>query len=95
MYARNCGSRLEPFAEPAEPFSDAQQKGGDDLDETNLIWADDDDTDPRDTMPEMRQYLAYDRRGEEEASFRTLIEHPEACARAWWRPSRGRPLFAA
>lgn len=68
------------------------------LDETDLLWAEEaalDDLDPRDTMPEMKHYLAQDVRAGEDATFRAIVEHPEACSRAWWRPSRGRPLYAA
>ncbi|MBL8744375.1 MAG: hypothetical protein JNK04_24880 [Myxococcales bacterium] len=70
------------------------------LDDTDAIWSeeallDDVDDDPRDTIPEVKQYLAQCSRAEEDPTFRRIVEHPDACARAWWRPSRGRPLYAA
>ena len=68
------------------------------LDEDDLWWAEDVPTDDvedlRDTMPEMRHYLVHERR-EEDTGFRAILERPDACRRAWWRPSRGRPLHAA
>jgi len=36
-------------------------------------------------MPEMRQYLAPGSHDEEEAGLRSVLEHPEALSKAWWR----------
>lgn len=40
------------------------------------------------TMPEMKHYLGPD--PEEEPGLRSLLEHPDALSRAWWRDGKAR-----
>jgi hypothetical protein len=39
------------------------------------------------SIPEIRQHLVHDRR-DDEIGLRSLVEHPDALAKAWRRPSK-------
>jgi hypothetical protein len=49
---------------------------------------DDEPFDPL-VLPEVKQYVAHERR-EDALGLRSLLERPEALSRAWWRSQSGR-----